>query len=112
MPASIHAPSLGGRERSTAARLATSGETFERDKAVDTYAQAVVQRRWSLGDRRCPQPMSPSLRRSVWEAVGSAERPVQRDAAGLVPQADRYAGLGSPAQVVRCVALKNGQRNQ
>jgi len=33
---SMH-PTPGGRERSTAARLATSGETFERGETVDTW---------------------------------------------------------------------------
>jgi hypothetical protein len=47
--------SPGGRERSTAARLATSGETLERGKAVDTYAQAVVQRSEEPCDRLMSQ---------------------------------------------------------
>ena len=38
-----------------AARLATSAETCERGEAVDTYAQAIVQRRRSLGDRLMSQ---------------------------------------------------------
>jgi dihydrofolate reductase len=70
---SMH-PARPDVNESTAARLATSGETFERGKAVDTYAQAVVQRRRSLGDRLLSQTMSPSLLRRVSEAVRPAAR--------------------------------------
>jgi hypothetical protein len=48
-------PSPGGRAQSPTARLATSAETFERGEAVDTYAQAIVQRRRSLGYRLLSQ---------------------------------------------------------
>jgi hypothetical protein len=61
MPAAIHACTATpcGGERSPAARLATSGETFELAKLSTPSAQAVVQRRMSLGDRLLPKPDEP-----------------------------------------------------
>jgi hypothetical protein len=82
-------PSPGRRAQSTAARLATSGETFERGEAVDTYAQAIVQGRGSP-DRLLSQTDDPSLRRRVPEAVGSAERPCHAKRPGSYHKADPF----------------------
>jgi hypothetical protein len=63
---------------------------FERGEAVDTYAQAIVQGRGSLGDRLLSQTDDPSLRRRVPEAVGSAERPCHAKRPGSYHKADPF----------------------
>jgi hypothetical protein len=86
---SIH-PGPGGRAQSSAARLATSGEAFERGEAVDTCAQATVQHRRSLGDRLLSQ-----IDESKPTANGSGSGRIigtsgATRATWLVPQADTF----------------------
>jgi len=86
---SIH-PGPGGRAQSSAARLATSGETFERGEAVDTYAQAIVQRRRSHGDRllsRIDESKPAANGSGIGRISGTSGA---RKATLLVPQADPF----------------------
>ena len=90
MHPSVYPP--GGRERSTAARLATSGETFELAKLSTPSAQAVVQRRMSFGTDCSPKPdeSKPAAKRFGSRLISGTSG--AREATGLVPQADPDLG--------------------